>query len=92
MSTKHSPLSVLTMQADNIAHILKLAEAGRWVAPQFQAAITRARANETFKVGIAMDDKVISLDIPWTVIKKTSEPALAAWIVRHMQEKRADEA
>lgn len=33
-----------------------------------------------------MDDKVLTIEMPWTLITETSEAALSEYIVRQMQE------
>ncbi|UPT53182.1 hypothetical protein [Synechococcus phage Ssp-JY42] len=88
MTTKHSPLRALKAQATNIAAILKAAERGEKIDARFAAKIEAARAQESFKVGIIMDDKIITLDMPWATIQGTSETALVEYIVRQMQETR----
>lgn len=88
MTTKHSPLSALRAQADKIAATLKAAERGDRIDVRFAAKIDAARAQPTFKVGIVMDDKVITLDMPWTTIRSTDERGLAAYILAQMQEVR----
>lgn len=86
MTTKHSPLSALEAQAGAIAATLKAAECGEKVDVRFADKIKAARTNESFKVGIVMDDKVITLEMPWTLIRVTNQAALSAYIVRQMQE------
>lgn len=86
MTTKHSPIRQLRAQADKIAAILKAAERGEKINAQFAAKIEDARKKETFKAGIVMDDKVLTLEMPWTLIRETTEAALAEYIVRQMQE------
>lgn len=88
MTTKHSPLSALKAQADKIARTLKAAERGEQIEVQFAERIAAARGQQTFKVGIAMDDKTISLEIAWETIRATSEVALSEYIVRLMRETR----
>ncbi len=77
MTTRNSPVRVLKAQADKIAKALKDPN-----TPQVKAA----RLKPTFKTGIVMDDKTITLEMPWTLVDATSEEALAAMILREMQE------
>lgn len=86
MTTKHSPLSALQAQADKIAATLKAAERGDKIDARFAEKIEAARTRETFTVGIIMDDKVIRLEMPWTMIRGTDEAGLAEFIVRQMRE------
>lgn len=88
MTTKHSPLRVLKAQADNIAATIKAAERGEKIDARFAEKIAAARAKESFKVGIVMDDKVITIDMPWSTIRATSEVGLSEYIVRQMREAR----
>ncbi len=88
MTTRHSPLNQLKAQADKIAAMLKAAERGEKVEAQFAAKIAEARARDSFKVGIAMDDKVIAITMPWATIRATSEAGLSEYIVNQMRETR----
>jgi len=90
MTTKHSPLSALKAQADKIATTLKAAERGHKVDARFAEKINAARANPSLKVGIVMDDKVITIDLPWSVIRTTSLAELSEYIVKQMRETRDD--
>jgi hypothetical protein len=52
--------------------------------------ILEARCTKpNFKTGIVMDDKVITLDIPWTTIAETEKAALAEYVLGLMRESRA---
>jgi hypothetical protein len=88
MTTARSPLSQLKAQADKIAATLKAAERGEKIDIRFAEKIEAARAKESFKAGIVMDDKVITVEMPWTVIRETSEVGLAEYILSQMRETR----
>lgn len=88
MTTKHSPLSALKAQADKIAATLKAAERGEKIDGQFAEKIAAARKQDSFKVGIVMDDKVITIDMPWATIRSTGEVGLSEYILRQMRETR----
>lgn len=88
MTTKHSPLRALKAQADKIAATLKAAERGEKIDLRFAEKIDAARAKESFKVGIVMDDKIITIDMPWATIRSTSEVGLAEYILNQMREAR----
>lgn len=90
MTTKHSPLSALRAQADKIAAAIKGAERGDKIDIRFAEKIEAARAKPSFKVGIVMDDKVITLDMPWATIRGMTERGLAEYILMQMQERQAD--
>ncbi|RUV12033.1 MAG: hypothetical protein E5X38_07400 [Mesorhizobium sp.] len=88
MTTKHSPLRVLKAQADKAAAMLKAAERGEKIDVRFAARIAAARYKESFKFGIVMDDKVITIDMPWALIRSTGEVALSEYILDQMRETR----
>ena len=87
MTTKDSPLSALKAQADKIAAMLKAAERGETPNVPHAEKIMAARDKLAIKVGILMvDDKVLTLDIPWATIRELSEAGLSTWIVDQMRE------
>lgn len=89
MTTKHSPLSQLRTQAERIAMMLKRAERGELIPAQYGALrIEAARQLPTFKTGLVMDDKVVTIELTWTRIAETTEPALAEYILDLMRESR----
>lgn len=90
MTTRHSPIAALKKQADAMAAMIKKAERGERVDVRFAEKVAAARRGPTFKVGIVMDDKVITLDLPWTTISTTSEVGLSEYIVQQMREARHD--
>lgn len=85
MTTSYSPLSALKAQADRIAMLIKAAERGEKIDVKFWEKIEEARKQDRFVVGIVMDDKVLRISILWTMIKSTSEVALAAYILKKMR-------
>ena len=88
MTTSHSPLSQLKAQADKIAATLKAAERGEQIDVRFAEKIEAARSKDSFKVGIVMDDKVITIEMPWATIRGTNEVGLAEYILNQMREAR----
>lgn len=90
MTTKHSPLRLLRLQADKIAAMLKAAERGDKINARFAEKIAEARTRDSFKCGIVMDDKVLTLELPWATVRNTSEAGLSEYIVRQMRELRDD--
>ena len=88
MTTGHSPLIALKAQADKIAAILKAAERGEKIDVRFAEKIDAARAKESFKVGIVMDDKIITIEMPWATIRSTDEAGIAEYILEQMREAR----
>lgn len=89
MTTKDSPVAALTGQARKIAATLKAAERGQKIDPRFDKGFAAARrTRESFKVGIVMDDKIITIEMPWAAIQGTTESWLATYIVGLMREAR----
>lgn len=88
MTTAHSPLRILKAQADKIAATLKAAERGEKIDVRFAEKIEAARSKPSFKAGIVMDDKVITIEMPWETIRGTSEVGLAEYILNQMREAR----
>lgn len=88
MTTTQSPLRVLKAQADKIAATLKAAERGEKIDVRFAGKIEEARTKPTFKAAVIMDDKVITIEMPWSLIRETSEVGLADYILRQMRESR----
>ena len=88
MSTAKSPKWILKAQARRIAATIKSAERGENIDTAFVQKIEEARHREVFKVGIVMDDKIVTIELPWTVIKTTKEAGLAEFIYNQMREKR----
>jgi hypothetical protein len=86
VTTSHSPISRLKAQAAKIAAMLKAAERGDTIDARFAEKIAAARGLEVFKVGIVMDDKVITIEMPWTMIRKTSEAGITEFILQRMRD------
>ena len=40
------------------------------------------------KIGIVMNDKVVTIEMPWATIRITSEAGLSEYVVRQMRESR----
>lgn len=85
MTTKDSPLRVLKAQADKIARTLADAERGVFPDTHFAHKWNEARSKEVIKIGIVMDDKVITIDIPWVTIRSTGEVGMSEYILRQMR-------
>lgn len=88
MTTAHSPLSQLKAQADKIAATLKAAERGEKIDVHFAEKVEAARSKDSFKVGIVMDDKIITIEMPWATIRGANETGLAEYILNQMREAR----
>lgn len=88
MTTRHTPKRILKAQAEKVAATLKSAERGEPIDARFAEKIKAARQSDRFKVGIVMDDKVITIEMPWTVIRETTEASLTQYILDQMREKR----
>jgi len=88
VTTKHSPIGQLRAQANRIAATLKAAERGEKIDVRFAQKIADARTKGSFKVGVVMDDKIITIDMPWATVRSTTEAGLAEWILDQMREAR----
>ena len=88
MTTKNSPLRALKAQADKIAAMICAAERGEAIDARFAEKLAAARDKEAFRVGIVMDDKVITIDLPWSVIRSSGRVGLAEYILGLMRETR----
>lgn len=88
MTTARSPLRVLKAQADNIAKIVKAVERGENPIEDRGGKIASARNKESVKFGIVMDDKIIMIEMPWTLIRKSSEVGIAEYVLKQMRESR----
>jgi hypothetical protein len=80
MSTSKSPIKKLRAEARRMARLLKRAERGK-PARGFE----NARDKDPFKFAIAMDDKVLTIEMPWSKVAETSEAGLVEFIVNHMR-------
>jgi len=85
MTTSHSPRSALKVQADKIAATLKAAERGDKIDVQFAEKISAVRPKDRLKIAIAMDDKIITIEMAWVMIRDTNEASLAEYILKQMQ-------
>jgi len=88
MTTSHSPLRVLKAQADMIAKTIKAVERGENPIEDRGGKIAAARHKPGFKVGVVMDDKVITIDMAWAMIRANSEVGLAEYILKLMRGSR----
>jgi hypothetical protein len=87
VTTKDSPLPQLKAQADKIASMLKAAERGEVPPVPFgEKLLASRRSKPSVRVGIIMDDKALTPDIPWSTIRELSEADLSEWIVNQMRE------
>jgi hypothetical protein len=88
MTTSHSPLRVLKAQADKIAQTLKAIDRGETVANDPLGKIAASRVTGIFTYGIVMDDKIIKIEMPWSVIHDTSEVGIAEYVLKQMKDAR----
>ena len=89
MTTSNSPLRVLKTQADNIARIVKAIERGEEVVEHKGGKIAGSCATGATKFGVAIDDKVITVEMTWAKIAASSEAEISAMILREMRGSRA---
>lgn len=89
MTTSRSPLSKLKAQADRTAQLLKAFDRGEQIPHQFGEKLRAARGKPSVKFAIAMDDKLISIEMTWATIRATSEVGLAEYMLKQMRGDRA---
>jgi hypothetical protein len=82
------PPRVLKAQADNIAAMLKAFERGEKIDSPFAAKLEAARGRDCLKFVVVMDDKVLTIEMPWATIRETSEAGISEYIVKQMPEAR----
>jgi hypothetical protein len=73
VSTKDSPPALIHAQAVRVAHEMKKMP-------------LRSNGKDTFKVGIAMDDKILTVELPWDDLEKLTEAELVPVICSLMRE------
>jgi hypothetical protein len=95
MTTAQSPMWQLRQQAHKIADNLKKLSRGETVTDNFGRAVQDpagkiAASKETgiMKFGVAMDDGLIMLELPWTKIRAMTQAVLASYILKCMRESR----
>jgi len=88
MSTKNSPLRVIRTEAASIAYNLKALERGERPNNYMAEKLEAARSKPVIKIGLIMDDKVITIEISWDKIRGTSEAAMTEYIMGLMLETR----
>jgi hypothetical protein len=67
---------------------LKAAERGETIAHDPGGKIAAARKTERVKMGLVMDDKVITIEMTWVTIRETSQAGIAEYILNLMREAR----
>lgn len=88
MTTSLSPLRDLKAQADKIAATLKAVDRGEKVANDPAGKIAASIAKGVVKIGVVMDDKVITLEMSWVTVRATSEAGMAEYILKLMRGSR----
>jgi hypothetical protein len=86
VTTKNSSVRRLKAQSDKIAVTLKAAERGEATASDPTGKIARSIAAGVVKFGIVMDDKVITIEMPWATIREMDEAEISEWILAQMRE------
>ena len=84
MVTASSPQHLLEAHAQRIAAVLKVAERAA-ISADPTCKIEAARMRDSLIFAIAMDDKLIKIEIPWLTIVETSEAGLSEYILRQMR-------
>lgn len=90
MTTKDSPIATLKAQADRMAALLKKAERRDQLGVADPAGkIAAARSRETVKFAVAMDDKVLTIEMSWKAIRETTAPGISEFIFAQMRESQS---
>ena len=84
MTTARSALRVLQAQADQIAKLVKAISRGENPIEDRGGKLAAARNRESVKVGVVMDDKVFTIDMPWVMIHNTSEAGISEYIFEYV--------
>jgi len=88
MTTAQSPIRALKAQAKRMATLLKAAERGEPIANDPGGKIAAARAGNSVTFAVVMDDKILSIEMPWVTIRETTEAGIAEFILNQMREAR----
>ena len=89
MTTAHSPLRVLKAQADAAAQMLKAVSRGEASpANDPTGKIKASLESGVVKFAIAMDDKIVTIEMTWDTVRGTSEVALAEYLLKQMRGQR----
>jgi hypothetical protein len=92
MTTSQSPLRVLKAQASLAAKNLKRMANGEPVKASEVCDPWRTGGpslkRPTIKFAVVMDDKIVAIEMPWSMIRETGEVALAEYILRYMRDTR----
>lgn len=88
MTTARSPVRVLRAQAKEMAATLKAAEQGNVLAPDPEGKIVAARKQESVTFAVVMDDKVLKIEMAWSLIRDTSRAGIAEYILKQMRNDR----
>lgn len=84
MTTADSPPAKLRAQAHRIAETLKRSALGEKIADDPAGKIPASKERGSCKAGIVMDDKIITIDVPWATIEAASVPELCEFIFEQM--------
>ena len=88
MSTSRTTLSKLKAQADSIAKSLKAIERGETIVTDPGGKLRESLKRGVVNLAVAMDYKVITVEMAWSEIKKHSEASLSAYFLKYMQGQR----
>lgn len=88
MTTRQSSIKRLKAQADSMARILVAAERGEKIDTPFAEKIIAARQGPSVIFAVAMDDKIIKLELAWDMIRDSGRAGVADYILDLMREKR----
>lgn len=76
------------MQAGIIAATLKAVERGEPVANDPTGKLAASLVTGVVRVGVAMDDKILQVEMTWKSIRETTETGIAQYILNLMRGSR----
>lgn len=85
MTTSRSSVAALKTQADRIAATMKAIDRGDKIDVRFAEKVEAARGKPSIKFGIVMDDKIVTIDIPWATLREADAVGLSEYILKQMR-------
>lgn len=91
MTTAKSPPAALRAQACKIADTLKRSVAGEKIAPDPLGKIPASKERGYLDFAIVMDDKIVSIKVPWKTLEESTHAQLSEFIYRQMSQEPFNE-
>lgn len=91
MSTSNSPLSKLRKEAREIAVNLKKMASGEFDGDDPAGKIAKSKETGVFKFGVAMDDKLLTIETKWADIETMTVEQMTDMIIDAMRQNPDDD-